>query len=141
MNLSDLIIPQGCNVSIIGDNATKIDHVEHYHRSGSSYVLSHHPLAKYCVRPEKAEDVIEWMRHAISAQPTPKEQLAVLKAATECHPQAIYHSVTYEAFTGEFKLELSEESFKKWIKGNRKAVYQKDELGVFVEALENIMKR
>lgn len=100
-----------------------------------------HPMAVYVKRADKAEGIIECMRHFVNGQSSslPKDLLAPLKAAIDCKPRAVLTSVTLDAYNREFSLDIKEETFKSWIKGNRGTRYEEDDLRDFMDEYERIM--
>lgn len=142
MNLSQLNIPAGCKVTLVGDNAVNIENVEHFHQGHHFFDTAAHPMAAYIMQPKKAEEVIEEMRHLVSAQSqnSPKDLLAPLKAAMECKPRAVMQNVPLDAFNREFMTSVSEESFKNWIRGNRNTLYEDAYLDDYIEVFSMIMK-
>lgn len=142
MDLSKLDLKNATHVTIVGDNATHIEHVEHFHPAGTFFDTASHPMARFVMRPEKAEAVINEMRHLVSSQPanSPKDVLAPLMAAMTCKPRAIMQHVTCEAFVKEFGVQVSEDSFKNWIKGYHDTRYEEGYLDDYEELFSDIMK-
>lgn len=132
-------LPVGTKVKIFGDRSTNIEHIEHYHEAEHQYDTSVHPLATYVMRVEKAEKIIEWMRHVIHAQTTVKDQLAPLKAALECEPKAIMFNVTVDAYNREFGLTISPAAFDDWIKGYHGKQYEEKDIADYIDVLNHIM--
>lgn len=133
---------EGGRVFHMSPGSSYFEYVEHYHQSDHHYYdLSSHPLARYVMRPQKAEELIEWMRHVINALNTPKEQLALLKAALESNPRAILPTVTVEAFNAEFKLEISADTFRNWIRNARGMDFEEEDLSHYKAEIERIMNK
>lgn len=107
--------------------------------SANNEPAADHPLAPYIRRGDKVDIILDWLRRAIMVQSTPKEQLAPIKAAMECHPQAVNRSLTFDVFNQEFGLTVSESSWDNWIKGHHGTKYADSELNDYEEDLSKFM--
>lgn len=97
------------------------------------------PMAEYIMREEKVVAVIDWLRRSIVGQPTPKAQLAPLKAAMECRPRAVNSTLPCGVFNKQFGLNVSEITYKNWILGYHQFKYDASELEDYIAELEEIM--
>lgn len=102
-----------------------------------------HPLTPYIRRGDKVTILLDWLHRAVDVQSQPKEQLAPIKAAMECRPQAISYTLPREVFNREFNLNISDDSWKDWIKSYHNKTYihdDVDELKMYKEELAEIME-
>lgn len=98
-----------------------------------------HPLAPYIRRGDKVDIILDWLHRAIMVQKSPKEQLAPIKAAMECRPQAVNRSLTFDVFNLEFGLTVSEGTWDNWINGHHGCKFDDSELNDYEEDLSNLM--
>lgn len=97
------------------------------------------PMAEYIMREDKVRAVTDWLRRSIVGQPTPKAQLAPLKAAMECRPRAVNSTLPCSVFNKQFGLNVSEVTYKNWILGYHQFKYDASELEDYIAELEEIM--
>jgi len=113
----------------IGSNPTNHDQSE-----------KEHPLSPFIRRSDKVDTILDWLHRAIMGQQQAKDQIAPIKAAMDCKPQAVNSTLPFDVFNSEFQLEVSEGTWNNWIKGHHKAKYADGELDCYISELEEIMK-
>lgn len=98
-----------------------------------------HPLGKFIPNKAKVQRIVDWIGANMAGQRTHKDLLLPLKAAMEVRPRAVASGVTREAFVEQYGEEVSEESWKKWIRGNRDTSYDAEELDSYIAEIQEIL--
>lgn len=120
-------------------NIALLDYFEELKKS-LSIDLEEHPLAPFIRKSDKVEAILDWLHRAIMGQQQAKDQIAPIKAAMDCKPQAVNSTLPFVVFNSEFHLEVTEGTWNNWIKGYHKAKYADGELDCYISELEEIMK-
>lgn len=95
------------------------------------------PLDQYILLFSRKADILTCLHQLVKSQITPKDQLAPIKAAMEYKPKMLADTITVDVINQEFGLNISEDTFKNWIKGNRGYQYTQDEILSYHEIFDD----
>lgn len=121
----------------------EISLLDHFQKKLDEYIQynKEHPIAEYIRRGDKVEVIIDWLHRAIKGKTSPKEQIAPIKAAMNCKPQAVNETLPFDVFIQEFKLSMSKDTWENWTRGYHSCVYTENDLKDYIAELQAIMNQ